>query len=315
MKHSTKTITLLLLLILSLVCNISLCFGEEKVHSNLTGVIYISIKGEQGSYGYYLDLRTNNFEATCDVLKSTSEKYPGMHSEHGGVPKNKDQSIPLKMATEFFTPQEMLSISHIFLQSKTEKDQLNSIRIIAPLDEMKGLDLASRALAYEAITLNEQRTYAVLKSTGYNKGNGSIIDIKRKHIVIPFGGDEVKDFEWSPDGKFIAYAIGSIKELFGNTLVIYDVANHKAVLEKNGEELIDSLAWSPSSDNVAVLTRTSRFFSLNPWNLFLLIGGHPKEESSFTLRIFDFEKEVKTTKGFLKGVNNARGVMLWKNIW
>lgn len=311
MKNVFMTFPLWALLSLS-ICQPVMGMSEKDTSSILTGIIVISVLGNQELFEYTYTLKTSTLETTCDACEDVPKNQPERARESWLILKKDDQSLPLEKATGLFSPHELLSISNVFLQACIGKCEINTIHTIEPLTDMKTIDAASRSLKYTLIIPNKQRTYALESGKGLSKGSGAIVDIGRKEIITPFCGNRVKELEWSPDGRFIAYSIGMVEDVHGNTLVIYDPVNRKVILEKNLGELITSLAWSPSSNTVAVLTKKTRFFSLNPFNLLMFLGGHPIEYGTFSLAIFNFEHEMKSIKTFLKDVKNASGVILWE---
>jgi WD40 repeat protein len=174
---------------------------------------------------------------------------------------------------------------------------------------------AIQLLEYDIFCPNKSNTHAIIsiKPVAGDIGSGMIVDIVKKEAFSPFHGNKVRMFEWSPNGKFVAYSVDHSRWIpsAGKHLVIYDVENRKIVLEKGLGDYIASMAWSPDSDHIAVLIRDTRIFSVDPNEQRAFLAGHPEGHDSFSLKIFDLKREIKSIDTFGKGVN-AKGTMLWQ---
>lgn len=309
--------------LLFVMCLPILSMGDEAGLANLSGKILINIQIGKKFYEYQLDFASNTFDKTCeqDIRKREIDwlKYHIAESEsflEARKRLKRDTSRLLESATDLFNKDEMLSIGSAYMSSDFGRCQTNSVQKIKPLTDKILIDVVSRSLGDIRIIPNKQSSYAIVNKK-YDFGSSIVIvNILKKEIITPLCQESVvaRLVSWSPDGRFVAYVTDKIADRRHGILVIYDVDKNKVVLNRNLVEYTPSIAWNQSSTAVAVLTEKTDL-SFNPFNCCCLMpAGHPASNYSFSLQIYDFQREIKTINDFLK-INFDRAgqhTVLWE---
>jgi hypothetical protein len=296
--------------------------GAKQNPPNLQGSIFINIKSGKKFYEYRVNPVTGAVEntligdrkyfqdsgTTISIEESDAFLNAWMDAKYG-------QSLPLEKAMDYFSNDEMLSITALFSFTIRGQYQSGTILPVAAVKDDNVRREAIQSLEYRIFYPNKSYAYAIIasKPVSFELGSGMIVDIAKKEAYSPFHGNKVRMFEWSPNGKFVAYSVDHSRWIpsEGKYLVIYDVENRKIVLEKGLGDYIASMAWSPDSDHIAVLIKDTRIFTVDPTEQMLLLSGHPERHDSFSMKIFDRKREIKSIGAFGKAMN-TRAIILWQ---
>jgi len=143
-------------------------------------------------------------------------------------------------------------------------------------------------------------------------GQKRIINIKTGDSIVFRIRDGDRGFSdiysWSPDGKWFAIVSDDTisKKMSSSVLTINLIT--KEIKEYRIRKDIEDITWSPSSKEVAVLTRESKYQRII-WNLFLIPLGRPQEEYNYDLSIINVLNSeiitipiVQRTKEFPRGL-------------
>lgn len=173
----------------------------------------------------------------------------------------------------------------------------------------------SNTFPLENFIPNRQLTYAVFNPHPYHytppTDDGLLIDLRTKEISYPFCGDRLGNFEWSPDGRYIAYACEDSKRTSNRVLVVKDVTNkNKTIFRRDIGRYIDDIAWEPEGQYIAVLNMSGRW-GLMPWELLSLIAGHPVSYNTLYLEIFNLEGEQRSSYEIVRNEKYAWGRIVW----
>jgi len=290
--------------------------------SNLHGKLLINIQSGKKYYEYRLDLLTsvleNTIVADCKYIENKDKIIAIEESDafrDARLHLKNSEPKPMTLATDLFNREELISISRLSFTTIRGKCTPGSVLPIEMIRDENNRREAVQLMEYKILTTNKSQTYVNVSSEPnmFALGSGTVIDIKKKVVLIPFCGNKVRLFEWSPNGKYIAYAIDNSRWIpsMGKILVIYDVENRKIVLEKGLGDYIQSMAWSPDSDHVVVLIKSTRLLTVEPSEQMALLAGHPVEHDNFSIKIYDFKKEIKSIDIFARG-EDAKGLILWQ---
>jgi len=284
----------------------------------LSGELLINISGEDNYYEFSFDLEKNVFNKTKEsksvvIVESGASQIVDKSVDFIEREKRfKIEPIKLETLSNVFSRDELTSISELSTRTTIGNCRPNTSVPIRPLNDKATIDRVPRQVERKLVLIDNKFKYAVVTKADLQKGSGAIINLKDKEIIIPFCGNIVRNVAWSQDGRYIAYAIGDVHEFYANTLIIYDVDKRNIIFQETLNEFISSFAWSPTSNHVAILTKKTRFFSINPLDILGCLSGHPPEYSKFSLKIFDLRQEIKTMRSFISGVKNANSIILWE---
>ncbi len=302
--------------------NSSLSFGSES-NSVLHGNILVNIRLGRNFYEYRFDPASDSFKKTHEkeitVHEIDSLKYYTAESDSFREARKrlkKDNSRLLESATDLFNRDEQLSINRSYISASLGKCQANSVYPIKPLNDPRVREAALASIRDQRIIRNVQLTYAIITTKYDFGGTFIIVNILTKEVITPFCQEHMaaRLIEWSPNGNFIAYLLGKFAGDRRSALVIYDVVRRQSILHVDIEDRVESTAWSPQSDAISILTEKSEM-SYHPLNCCCLMpAGHPEANYTFSLRIFDFTREVKTVPNFMKKNFTQPGVqsILWE---
>jgi WD40 repeat protein len=315
---NSRTILIILINILLLSCALHYSYADNvNPPEDLTGDIFFNVRGNDKFYEYHLNLSTNTFTKTeelrnvyihkVDYFEVIDKSDDFIAAEE----RLKNKPHQLEVLTDKFNRDELIAISQLFSRSISGECKPNAIYPIKQLEDKNSIIEAENKLDQRLVLTDNQRKYGSLSLPYMVKGSGAIIDIHNKQVIFPFCGNIVRDIVWSPNGRYIAYSIGDVNEFSGRILVLYGVDEKRVILKRDAGEYISSMTWDPTSKYVALLSKKTRYFSLKPSDILGLISGHPTEYGKFSLRIFNFQDEVKLIEHFVTKVKNGDSDILW----
>ena len=124
-------------------------------------------------------------------------------------------------------------------------------------------------------------------------------------------GEYVGNFEFSPNGDFIAYSYSCEKSKpYIKELVIKDVKMNRTIFKKNVRKDIIDMMWGPQSKYIAILSKSSRF-SVMPWHWFSMFSGHPVVYNDIQLEIFNLKGDREYNFDILRNKKNAGATLVW----
>jgi len=167
---------------------------------------------------------------------------------------------------------------------------------------------------------NAQMTHAVF---AYNPGifprnkqyeKIPLLDLKTLEaspLNIESVGDEPGDiFQWSPDGKYLAISVTTGTERLAYRLAILDVQADEIKCTAEFENRIDSIAWSPDSKCISVISVSSRPMH-GPLGWLLAYAGHAVPYNTFYLEIMSLEGGTGLRFKVEKDVSYGWSTLLW----
>lgn len=123
-------------------------------------------------------------------------------------------------------------------------------------------------------------------------------------------------FALSPDGKFLASAIVSQKgdpyapaESLG--IFEYPTGNLRGVFKSADSRVLESIAWSPTSDMIVVLTATSKS-GKSPGDILSAVTGHPVSYVSFYLQIVSLNGKSLAETKLASDLQSGFGHVSWR---
>lgn len=178
-------------------------------------------------------------------------------------------------------------------------------------------ELASKRAQFFAVRYNSSRSHAVLVDMNGSATHGSLINLSARELITPICSEKARVAEWSPDGRYIAYAVSEDSNLRADSwrrLVVFSTAAQQIVVDRVFASVVDDITWSPSSQFIALLSWDSEV-SVNPLNWLNILSGHGKYYREFNLEIFDIGGDVREEyRQFVTGVANGRGQIKWSQI-
>ncbi len=161
---------------------------------------------------------------------------------------------------------------------------------------------------------NKQFSYIVYYDRSY-PDFGALLNLTTKEISLnPFGLELFENPVWNGKGQYLAYSTPNKDDRSQSILVIQDIDSDKNLLRKSMGKYVSDITWSPDSKYVALLTYTGRI-GLLPWDLLVLMSGHPSYVSWFNLEIYDLSGNLilykKLNGSFKEFSGHSRGRLVW----
>ena len=161
---------------------------------------------------------------------------------------------------------------------------------------------------------NKQFSYAIYPGRS-SDDFGALLNLTTKEISLnPFGLAPLENPVWNAKGQYLAYSTPINDDRAKSMLVIQDIDTDRNVLRKRIGKYITDIAWSPDSKYVALLSYTGRI-GLLPWDLLVLLIGHPTYVSWFNLEIYDLSGNLilyqKVNGSFKEYSGHSRGRLVW----
>jgi hypothetical protein len=158
------------------------------------------------------------------------------------------------------------------------------------------------------LRVNEQRSRAVFLL--YPGGPGFLIDVVKGEAVDTFCNENsLRNVFWDKSGRYVAYT-RRVNNNEPETLVIIDTTTSKRILERLLESQVSSIAWSSSSNHIAVVNVSSRMGTW-PWQLLMAVAGHPVPYNSFTLSVYDTAGKLLLAQNIMDNVTNGHASAVW----
>ena len=143
-------------------------------------------------------------------------------------------------------------------------------------------------------------------------------ETKQRHYSIPdtSGFRSRLPSALSPDGKFLASAIVPQKgdpyapaESLG--IFEYPTGNLRGVFKTIDSQIIESIAWSPTSDMIVVLAATSKS-GKSPGDILSAVSGHPVSYVSFYLQIVSLTGKSLAETKLASDLQSGFGHVSWR---
>jgi hypothetical protein len=120
----------------------------------------------------------------------------------------------------------------------------------------------------------------------------------------------------SPDGKFLASAIVPQKGdpyAPADSLGIfeYPAGNLRGVFKTTDSRILESIAWSPTSDTIVALTATSKS-GKSPGDILSAVTGHPVSYVSFYLQIVTLTGKSLAEAKLASDLQSGFGQVSWR---
>jgi hypothetical protein len=159
----------------------------------------------------------------------------------------------------------------------------------------------------------------------YRYSSSVLIHLETKRVTFPFGIDDVQHIDWNSNGQLVTYSFqghkakymlgdtpqSKIRDRDQATLVILDILNEKTLLRKNlGGKYIADIAWSPGSSHIGVISFKARLGVL-PWELLGALAGHPVNNNTFFLEIYDIKGNVVVIKELEGSYKSGAARIVW----
>ena len=288
--------------------------GCSEKSSPIPGAILINIR-----YGNdFIEFKLQN----GNIIKTSEGKV---------TPIDKERKIPYSYGSEEF--KNIYNKERLYYEGMEEKlavifskydlERLNKLRL--KLQTHDSLDTGKFILTgpgkeFEFFTgqytryflPNRQFSYVVFH--GSFSATGVIIDFNSKEISSPFGPDRLENPVWDDKGRYVAYSTPGNGDSSESILVIRDIGNNRTLFRKSIGKYVSDIAWSPDSKYVALLSYTGRI-GLLPWDLLVLLSGHPPYVSWFNLEIYDLSGNLilykKLNGSFKEFSGHSRGRLVW----
>lgn len=323
MKTTGKVIALFLACSVAVISNFLISPILKSAHGSpveMAGKILIYIEGKE----FRLNLPSSNVEKYAESKEQKVDRASSRRRETDLFSEARkrlkpDTSRPLETATDLFSRDDLLKIQliHRKVAFNEQNCEVNSVYNLRSITDEKPIDGISRNMNDIHIMANRQGTYAVVNPRYYSGSNFIILNVKKKEAVTPFCIDKlaIKDMEWSPDGRYIAFSIGIPLRSGFSSLWIYDVIKAKIIFQKKFTDRISisSIAWNPSSNAVALLIYEAGI-SKNPLNCCCFIpAGHPQSNIKYNLKLYNFHREIKSINVISRDGESpsGRGNVLW----
>jgi hypothetical protein len=289
--------------------------GEKS--SPISGEILINIK-----YGYnFIEFKLQNGK----IIKT---------SEGEVIPVDKEKMIPYSDWSEDF--KHIYSPERLYYYEQNDKlaeilsqyDLQELFNIVRQFSHSKGnltkdrylLTGPGKKLPYfwgkyaDHFIPNQQFSYIVYYDRSY-PDSGALINVTTKEISLnPLGLDRFENPVWNGKGQYLAYSTPNNDDRSRSILVIRDIDSDRNLLKKSIGKYVSDIAWSPDSKYVALLTYTGRI-GLLPWDLLVLLSGHPPYVSWFNLEIYDLSGNrilyKKLNGSFKEFSGHSRGRLVW----
>jgi hypothetical protein len=179
-------------------------------------------------------------------------------------------------------------------------------------------DAVLKNFAAQYFLPNSRVTYAVHREMRLDVPNHHLVDLNdlSVHSILNMLGDdnlydymEFHKYSWSPDGNRLAFA-AQAPLAQRHTLVVADAVKRQVIMKKELTERIESLAWSPDSRAVAVLTGSSRL-GVGPIESYLAACGHGVPYVTFTLRLLSVPSGETLALPVIDDVKYGTGIVAW----
>jgi hypothetical protein len=168
----------------------------------------------------------------------------------------------------------------------------------------KGSRIGAKREFPSRFSVNEQRTHAV-----YNlipEAPSLLIDLVTMTVSKAFCNKWVNKIVWDKSGRYVAYTSSSSNKV----ITVTDIKTTVDILEKPIGRYVFDIAWSPSSNHLAVLSCTSRM-GFWPWEIFFAAAGHPVWHNTFYLSLYDTAGKELLTQEVVGNIANGRGSLVW----
>jgi hypothetical protein len=181
-------------------------------------------------------------------------------------------------------------------------------------------DAVLKHFAAQYFLPNSQETYAVHREMMLDVPNHHLVDLEdlSVHSILNMLGEdnlydymEFDNYSWSPDGNRLAFAAQEPLDQ-RHTLFVVDARKRRVITKKELAENIESLAWSPDSRSVAVLTGSSRL-GVGPIESLLAASGHGVPYVTFTLRLVSAPSGESLALPVIDDVKYGTGIVAWVN--
>ena len=128
--------------------------------------------------------------------------------------------------------------------------------------------------------------------------------------ITPIDGSEIYWAEKNKDGTLAAVCFDNPLVSNDVTLSVVRLVDEHSLLNVRLKERLCDVMWCPYEPRKLVVLSANSKLAWSIGGLFRLLSGHPEQDTSFTLRIFDMDSGKVIQYSLAETLKNANGIFM-----